>query len=452
MLEAVNRSVFAQDEDESDSGAAAPPEGVHAKRPRHCDPATMTSLEHDGHQYLFFGGADGLGARSVQRMIKNAEATAAEGTRGGEFVLDGNTGTYSLMNVVPASSSPDTVSLRYLKQGDDHSAPVLTRLCIKALRTVPEIDAAIKAGTKIRFVPPLRHDELKVCDDDLAFARKLAEAVPNGDVADLLHRDVLLTDRAPYNDNSGRIQYHSEREPRVHRKVVEENSDALFVIVDYSVVSGGKGAAAEAALRAEPINGLKIVRLAVASCAGSRRKMSQTALLKPQIYRVVADAAKKSLEGDGVALEPGERGGGLYKQNLTPNGSADRETWYCGSHNTGKRSYRVHAPGLADAVAKNDASEAQAKANSLLRARWIAHQSQARRGKHAPKYQSCWQACDAAIDDDFYVPDVSECIVYTRSSVGETEAQYRRRLIALEQGLLDVLFEMERGAYRRRRT
>ena len=79
------------------------------------------------------------------------------------------------------------------------------------------------------------------------------------------------------------------------------------------------------------------------------------------------------------------------------------------------------------------------------------HDSKARRGEHAEKYQSCWQACDAA-KDNFHVADESECIVYTRSSAGETEAQYRRRLIALEQGLLDGLFEMERGAYRRRRT
>ena len=81
-----------------------------------------------------------------------------------------------------------------------------------------------------------------------------------------------------------------------------------------------------------------------------------------------------------------------------------------------------------------------------MRARWIAHQSKARRGEHAAEYQSCWQACDDAIDDDFYVPNVSECIVYTKCSANETEAQYRRRLLDLEQGLLDVLFEMKRGA------
>ena len=179
--------------------------------------------------------------------------------------------------------------------------------------------------------------------------------------------------------------------------------------------------------------------------------MSQTDLLKPEIYKVVADAAKKSLEGDGVALSAGARGGGVYKQNLTPDGSDGLETWYGGSHLTGKASYKVHAQGLAEAVEENDASEAQAKANSLLRARWMDHDSKALRGEHAEKYQSCWQACDAT-KDNFHVADESECIVYTRSSAGETEAQYRLRLIALEQGLLDVLFEMERGAYRRRRT
>ena len=260
-----------------------------------------------------------------------------------------------------------------------------------------------------------------------------------------------LTDRAPYNNNSGRIRYHSERKPLVHREVVEENRNALFVIVDYFVDSGGKGAAAEAALLDEPINGLKIVRLAVASCASSRSKMSQTDLLKPEIYNVVADAAKKSLKGDGVARVAGARGGGIYKQNLTPDGSDGLETWYGGSHLTGKASYKVHAQGLAEAVEEKDASEAQAKANKLLRGRWVRHQSEARRGKHSAKYQSCWQACDAA-KDNFHVADESECIVYTRSSAGETEAQYRLRLIALEQGLLDVLFEMERGAYRRWRT
>ena len=76
----------------------------------------------------------------------------------------------------------------------------------------------------------------------------------------------------------------------------------------------------------------------------------------------------------------------------------------------------------------------------------MAHDSKARRGEHAVKYQSCWQACKVAKNGVFHVADESECIVYTRSSAGETEAQYRLRLIALEQGLLDVLFEMERGA------
>ena len=120
-----NRSVSAQDQGESGSEAAAPPEDALAKRPRRRR-ATMKTLVDDVHKYLCFGGDDGLGVQAVQRMMQNATATASEGTRGDKFVLDKNTGTYSLMNVIPASSSPDTVSLRYLKQGDDHSAPVLT--------------------------------------------------------------------------------------------------------------------------------------------------------------------------------------------------------------------------------------------------------------------------------------------------------------------------------------
>ena len=147
-----------------------------------------TLVVDDVHKYLCFGGDDGLGVKAVQRMMQNATATAAEGTRGDKFVLDKNTGTYSLMKVVAASSSPDTVSLRYLKQGDDHSAPVLTDMCIKALLTVPEIEASTKASKEIRFAPLLRRDESNVRDDDLAFARKLAEAIPNADVADLLYR------------------------------------------------------------------------------------------------------------------------------------------------------------------------------------------------------------------------------------------------------------------------
>ena len=76
----------------------------------------------------------------------------------------------------------------------------------------------------------------------------------------------------------------------------------------------------------------------------------------------------------------------------------------------------------------------------------MAHDSKARRGEHAVKYQSCWQACKVAKNGVFHVADVSECIVYTKCSANETEAQYRRRLLGLEQGLLDVLFEMKRGA------
>ena len=111
----------------------------------------MKTLVDDGHKYLCFGGDDGLGVKAVQRMMRNATATAAEGTRGDKFVLDKNTGTYSLMKVVAASSSPDTVSLRYLKQGDDHSAPVLTDMCIGALLTVPEIE-----DVHVRVLEPVR--------------------------------------------------------------------------------------------------------------------------------------------------------------------------------------------------------------------------------------------------------------------------------------------------------
>ena len=97
----------------------------------------MKTLVDDGHKYLCFGDDDGLGVKAVQCMMQNATATAAEGTRGDKFVLDENTSTYSLMNVVPASSSPDTVSLRYLKQGDDHSAPVVTDMCIISMISNP---------------------------------------------------------------------------------------------------------------------------------------------------------------------------------------------------------------------------------------------------------------------------------------------------------------------------
>ena len=101
----------AQDEDESDSGAAPPPEGVSAKRPRRRAPDTILTLkDKDGHEYFCF---DDLGARSVRRMMQNAEATATEGTRGGEFVFDRNTDTYSLMDVVPADSSVQTTALQY---------------------------------------------------------------------------------------------------------------------------------------------------------------------------------------------------------------------------------------------------------------------------------------------------------------------------------------------------
>ena len=275
-----NRSTSTQVEHESDAEAAAPPEDARAKRPQRRR-ATMKTIVDDGHKYICFGGDDGLGVKAVQRMMQNATATAAEGTRGDKFVLDKNTGTYSLMKVVAASSSPDTVSLRYLKQGDDHSAPVLTDMCINALLTVAEIEAATKDSTEIRFVPLLRRDELKVREDDLAFAKKLATA-PNADVADLFYRDEPLTDKAPYNNNSGRFKYHSERKPLVHRKVVEENSDALFVIVDYSVVSGGKGAAAEART-SSGAKAKRTSRRSTPSQTNSRRRSATPRARKPRV-------------------------------------------------------------------------------------------------------------------------------------------------------------------------
>ena len=108
-----NRSASAQDQGESDAEAAAPPEDALAKRPRRHGPAAMKTLVDDGHKYLCFGGDDGLGVKAVQRMMQNATATASEGTRGDKFVLDKNTGTYSLMDVVPADSSVQTTALQY---------------------------------------------------------------------------------------------------------------------------------------------------------------------------------------------------------------------------------------------------------------------------------------------------------------------------------------------------
>ena len=72
-----------------------------------------TLVVDDVHKYLCFGGDDGLGVKAVQRMMQNATATASEGTRGDKFVLDKNTGTYSLMDVVPADSSVQTTALQY---------------------------------------------------------------------------------------------------------------------------------------------------------------------------------------------------------------------------------------------------------------------------------------------------------------------------------------------------
>ena len=58
-------------------------------------------------------GSVQVGLRIFDYEGLTAEATAAEGTRGGKFVFDGNTDTYSLMDVVPADSSVQTTALQY---------------------------------------------------------------------------------------------------------------------------------------------------------------------------------------------------------------------------------------------------------------------------------------------------------------------------------------------------
>ena len=60
-----------------------------------------------------------------------------------------------------------------------------------------------------------------------------------------------------------------------------------------------------------------------------------------------------------------------------------------------------------------------------------------------------WDECRRVIDKDFHVRQRMRCVAFIISFEGETAAEFYQRLLKLEQGLLDHLFDLMDRVYRR---
>ena len=134
MLEAVNRSVSAQDEDESDSGAAAPrgdDEEPNPKRQR----ATIQDLEiekvpgpYDNEVYVF----DEKGKRFVEAAVAKTSRVPS-GSGGDKFITDSK-GIHYLCKSIPQTACPIASTTYYLKNGVGYALEAASDLLATAIK------------------------------------------------------------------------------------------------------------------------------------------------------------------------------------------------------------------------------------------------------------------------------------------------------------------------------
>ena len=84
-----------------------------------------------------------------------------------------------------------------------------------------------------------------------------------------------------------------------------------------------------------------------------------------------------------------------------------------------------------------------------MRGRGNNHQSVARCRKKPDVFQRMWDACIREVGEDFHVSQRMRCVAFITSFEGETEAEFYQRLLNLEQGLLDYLFDLKDRVHRR---
>ena len=408
--------------------------------------ATMEKLEDaNGYEVLVF---DEIGRSAVERM-KNV--TYAGGDRGRTLVSDSTTDARCLFDFVAASSGVDTLLVRGGKEGCPHATPVL-------LKWLGDAFAALRpnlSGT-VYLAGVLGHAETTAGGTRLAAVHALAKSAPDVvALENLFSREEPLLERPPYNDADGRRDFYEELEVTVHEAELSKCHQGTLVLFDWVIDSGAKTKffRAEAANLARALGkDVQMVVIAAGKRVGAIRRTPTAAALLPEFLRDAKEAVALSLANQGLrSTTEGVYGGGVYMIDVVED-LADVEgvaKVYGGSHKAGPKAWKARGQLLCDAVDDDDAAEALLHADILMRGRGRKHQSEARCRKKSVPFQRMWDECRRVIDKDFHVRQRMRCVAFIISFEGETEAEFYQRLLNLEQGLLDHLFDLMDSVYRR---
>ena len=408
--------------------------------------ATMEKLEDaNGYEVLVF---DEIGRSAVERM-KNV--TYAGGDRGRTLVRDSTTDARCLFDFVAASSGVDTFLLRGAKEGCPHATPVL-------LKWLGDAFAALRpnlSGT-VYLAGVLGHAETTAGGTRLAAVHALAKSAPDVvALENLFSREEPLLERPPYNNAVGRRDFYEELEVTVDKGQLSKCHQGTLVLFDWVVDSGEKfkffRAAVEDLAKARGIV-VQIVVIAAGKRVGATRRTPTAAALLTDFLRDAAEAVVLSLANQGLrSMTEGDYGGGIYKIDVRGDLAhvEDVALLYGGSAKAGPKAWEARGLLLCDAVDKDDAAAARRQADLLMRGRGNAHQSEARCRKKTDVFQRMWDACRREIGEDFHVSQRMRCVAFIISFEGETAAEFYQRLLKLEQGLLDYLFDLNDRVHRR---
>ena len=408
--------------------------------------ATMEKLEDpNGYEVVVF---DSMGRSAVEHMTN---VTYTGGNRGRTLVHDSTTDARCLFDFVAASSGPDTLLLRGAKEGCPHATPVLVKWFGDAF-------AAFRPtlGGTVYLAPVLGHAETMAGGTRLAAVHALAKRAPNVVVLEeLFSREEPLLEKPPYDDAVGRRDFYDELEVTVDKGQLSKCHQGTLVLFDWGVDSGEKFKffRAQAAKLAEA-RGIvvQIVVIAAGKRVGALRRTPTAAALLSEFLRDAKEAVTLSLANQGLrSTTEGAFGGGIYKIDVVED-LADVEgvaKVYGGSHKAGPKAWEARGLLLCDAVDKDDAAAARRQADLLMRGRGSRHQSDARCRKKTDVFQRMWDACRREIGEDFHVSQRMRCVAFIVSFEGETEAEFYQRLLNLEQGLLDYLFDLKDRVHRR---
>ena len=416
-----------------------------SKRPRTAE-ATIEKLEDpNGYEVVVF---DSMGRSAVEHMTN---VTYTGGNRGRTLVHDSTTGAHSFFDFVAASSGVDTLLLRGAKEGCPHATPVL-------LKWLGDAFAALRPslpGT-VHLAGVLGHAETTAGGTRLAAVHALAKRAPNVVVLEeLFSRKEPLLERPPYNDAVRRRDFYKELEVTVDKGQLSKCHQGTLVLFDWVVDSGEKSkffrAAAEDLVKKLGIN-VEIVVIAAGKRVGAIRRTPTAASLLPEFLRDTKEAVALSLANQGLrSTTEGVYGGGIYKIDVQDDLARveDVAKLYGGSAKAGPKAWKARGQLLCDAVDDDDAAEALLHADILMRGRGYSHQFAALHRKKSVPFQRMWDECRRVIDKDFHVSQRMRCVAFIISFEGEKAAEFYQRLLKLEQGLLDHLFDSMDRVYRR---